>query len=620
MYVIGTAGHVDHGKSTLVEAITGIDPDRLQEEKDRGMTIDLGFAWLTLPSGQEVSVVDVPGHERFVKNMLAGVGGIDLALLLVAADEGVMPQTREHLAILDLLGVQRGVIVLTKKDLVDDEWLDLVTAEVEEVLTDTTLAQAPLVSVSGLTKEGLPLLLQTLDDLLAETPPKRDTGRPRLPIDRVFTIAGFGTIATGTLIDGSFTLGQEIEVQPQGLRSRIRGLQTHRQKVEVALPGTRVAANLAGLATDQLTRGDVVTSSDWLRPTMTVDARLRLLADVPSRLPHNAIRTLHTLASETLTKVRLLDGAELLPGQTGWVQLRLQRPLAICKGDSFILRSSSGTIGGGVVVDPYPKRHRRFHEETLTTLHAMEQGSPATVLLQSLEKRGPVEVSTLLKTAPFSQSDGQEAVETLVAQGEAVVLGGRRPAAGALMVSASVWRRVSETARQALSDYHRQHPLRSGMSKEELRTRLRLPPRAAAEALDLLLHEETLRENGPTVRLPEHHVQLSPAQEAQALELIKALEKDPYSPPSDLQMDSEIVSVLVEQRRVVRVTEGIFYSAPVYDAMAAKVTAYLQEHRKITVAEVRDMFSNSRKYALALMEHLDQQHVTRRVGDERVLR
>ena len=230
MYVIGTAGHVDHGKSTLVEAITGIDPDRLQEEKDRGMTIDLGFAWLTLPSGQEVSVVDVPGHERFVKNMLAGVGGIDLALLLVAADEGVMPQTREHLAILDLLGVQRGVIVLTKKDLVDDEWLDLVTAEVEEVLTDTTLAQAPLVSVSGLTKEGLPLLLQTLDDLLAETPPKRDTGRPRLPIDRVFTIAGFGTIATGTLIDGSFTLGQEIEVQPQGLRSRIRGLQTHRQK------------------------------------------------------------------------------------------------------------------------------------------------------------------------------------------------------------------------------------------------------------------------------------------------------------------------------------------------------------------------------------------------------
>ncbi|MBI2885889.1 MAG: selenocysteine-specific translation elongation factor [Chloroflexi bacterium] len=620
MYVIGTAGHVDHGKSTLVLALTGIDPDRLREEKERGMTIDLGFAWLALPSGQEVSIVDVPGHERFIKNMLAGVGGIDLALLVVATDEGVMPQTREHLAILDLLEVRHGAVAITKRDLVDQEWLELVAAEVEEVLQPTCLAGAPLVPVSAMTGEGLPQLLQTLDDLLKTTPPKRDTGRPRLPVDRVFTIAGFGTVVTGTLIDGSLKVGQEVEVTPARLRSRIRGLQTHKHKVEQALPGNRVAANLAGLSTEQVARGDVVTTPGWLRPTATVDVRLRLLPDLPRPLAHNASLTFHSLASEVPAKVRLLDAPELPPGQTGWAQLRLQRPLALGKGDFFILRSSVGTVGGGAIVDPYPRRHRRFHAETLTSLATLEQGAPEAILLQGLEKAEPMELSSLLKTSSLSQEEARRNIAMLIDHGQVVALGTRALDPGSQLLRAVTWSRVEQTAQQALAEYHRQAPLRSGMSKEELRSRLRLPARASAEAVELLLQKGIIEELGPVVHLPGHRVELSPQQEAQARAAIAALEKEPYSPPADLPADVEVLNALVEQRRVVRVGESVLFSAPVYDRMVEQIVAHLKGRERITVAEVRDMFNTSRKYALALMEHLDQQHVTRRVGDERVLR
>jgi selenocysteine-specific elongation factor len=289
MRVVGTAGHVDHGKSTLVEALTGIDPDRLKEEKEREMTIDLGFAWLTLPSGEQVGIVDVPGHKDFIKNMLAGVGGIDAALFVVAADEGVMPQTREHLAIVDLLQVRGGVVAITKKDLAEDEeWLELVMAEVAEELEGTVLAEAPIVPVSARTGEGLHALLEELDRYLQTTPARRDLGRPRLPVDRVFTIAGFGTVVTGTLSDGRLTAGQEVEILPQGLKTRIRGLQTHKEKIETAVPGSRVAINLGGVSTDQLKRGDVVTLSGALKPTRLIDVRLQYLADTPKPLKHNA--------------------------------------------------------------------------------------------------------------------------------------------------------------------------------------------------------------------------------------------------------------------------------------------------------------------------------------------
>jgi len=307
MFVLGTAGHIDHGKSVLVQALTGIDPDRLREEKERGMTIDLGFAWLKLPSGREVGIVDVPGHERFIKNMLAGVGGIDLALLIVAANEGVMPQTKEHLAILDLLGVKRGTVVITKKDLVDEEWLSLVTMEVEELIKPTTLSEAPIVTISALTGEGLPSLISAIDELLSSTEPRRDIGRPRLSIDRVFTISGSGTVVTGTLIDGSLSRGQEVEILPPSLKTRLRGLQTHKARIDTASPGSRVATNLTGVATLQLKRGDVLTNPGWLVPTTMLDAKLRLLPYLRRPLRHNATVSFHTGTAEAMAKVRMLD-------------------------------------------------------------------------------------------------------------------------------------------------------------------------------------------------------------------------------------------------------------------------------------------------------------------------
>ena len=313
MYVVGTAGHVDHGKSTLVEALTGIDPDRLAEEKERGLTIDLGFAWLRLPGGNEVSIVDVPGHERFVNNMLAGVGGIDLALLVVAADESVMPQTREHLAILDLLQIRRGLVAVTKRDLVDDDWLELVVADVEDVVRGTVLDGAPVVTVSATTREGLPQLVSTIEDLLDETPPKRDLGRPRLPIDRAFTISGFGTVVTGTLTDGNLAVGQQLELAVSGRSTRVRGLQSHRSKVEEAIPGVRVAANLTGVQAESISRGEVLTTPGWLKPSTAIDVHLRVIPDAPHPVRHNMFVTVHTGSSEAIARVRLLEEDAVRP-------------------------------------------------------------------------------------------------------------------------------------------------------------------------------------------------------------------------------------------------------------------------------------------------------------------
>jgi selenocysteine-specific elongation factor len=326
MYVLGTAGHIDHGKSLLVQALTGIDPDRLREEKERGMTIELGFAWLKLPGGREVGIVDVPGHERFVKHMLAGVGGIDLALLIVAANEGVMPQTREHLAILDLIGVRRGIVVITKKDLVDEELLTLVRMEIEEIIAGTSIAGAPILSVSALTGAGLPELVAAIDKLL-------DTTEPRPDVDRVFTIAGSGTVVTGTLIDGSLTVGQEVEIVPSGLKSRLRGLQTHKSKIDMASPGSRVAANLVGVTTARLQRGDVVTRPGWLKPASFLTVRLKLIPYLQRPLRHGAEVSFHTLAAEAMAKVRLLERDELRPGDSTWAQLTLEKPLAVIEGD-----------------------------------------------------------------------------------------------------------------------------------------------------------------------------------------------------------------------------------------------------------------------------------------------
>ena len=618
--MIGTAGHVDHGKSTLVQALTGIDPDRLQEEKARGMTIDLGFAWLRLPGGTEVSVVDVPGHERFIKNMLAGVGGIDLALLVVAADEGVMPQTREHLAIVDLLGITSGVVAITKRDLVDEEWLELVRADVEEALAGTSLAGAPLVPCSATTRAGLDELLRTLEARLVETAPKRDIGRPRLAIDRAFTIAGFGTVVTGTLVDGALRLGQEVAVLPAGLRSRVRGLQTHRTKVEVARPGSRVAVNLPGIATEQVNRGDVLTTPGWLEPAAALDVRLHAVRDLPRPLRHNTTVTFHTGAAEVEARLRLLDRDDVPGGDEAWAQLRLERPLAVVRGDRFVIRSSNETLGGGRVVDTRARRHRRHHAPTLRTLASLSEGTAEDALYTLIERVQPVAQAALGRQTELGDEEIARAVDALASTGRVLRLGSGEAKPEALLFTVSEVQRLTEAVAGMLDGFFRDHPLRAGMPREEIKSRLRLQPRPFAALLAHWLAEGTLVETGSLLAPPGREVTLAPGQRQTADAFVRELTAHPYAPQPAALPDAELLAYLAEQGAVVPVAEGVVFARAAYDEMVERITAHLREHGSVTLAQVRDLFGTSRKYAQGLLEHMDERRITRRVGDERVLR
>jgi selenocysteine-specific elongation factor len=627
VHVIGTAGHVDHGKSTLVQALTGINPDRLREEQEREMTIDLGFAWLTLPNGESVGIVDVPGHRDFIENMLAGVGGIDAALFVIAADEGVMPQTREHLAILDLLRIPGGVVALTKIDLIDDpDWLELVQADVSEALQGTVLDGAPIIPVSARTGQGLAELTAALQEVLARTPPRPDRGRPRLWIDRVFTIGGFGTVVTGTLVDGHLEVGQEVEILPRGLRARIRGLQTHKTRIQRAVPGSRVAINLTGISKQDLARGDLVTTPGWLRPTTLTDVRLDLLRDAPFPLKHNAFVKFFCGSAETVARVRLLGTETLAPGESGWVQLELDDPLPLVRGDRFIIRvpSPAVTVGGGEVVDPNPgRKHRRFRPEVLARLETLARGTPAEVLLQTLERRGPLTVRDLLEVSGLGEA-APEALAELFSTGDAVVLDAvPEPAPARLVVSRSWWSATTARMRDELAAYHARYPLRPGMSREELRSALRLDPRAYNGLLARAAADGLIVDEAATVRLPEHQVRFTPQQQQAVDDLLARFRAAPYATPSVKEaaalVGEEVLGVLLARGDLVQVSPEVIFLRETYEEMVERIRAHIQQQGSITLAQVRDLFQTSRKYAQALLEYLDGVGVTRRVGDERVL-
>jgi len=638
MYVIGTAGHVDHGKSTLVCTLTGIDPDRLREEKLREMTIDLGFAWLTLPGGEPVGFVDVPGHRDFINNMLAGVGGIDAVLFVIAADEGVMPQTREHLAILDLLDVNQGVIALTKTDLVEsEEWIELVAADVLETLEGTALEGSPIIPVSARDRVGIDELVSALEEMLSHVEPRRDLGRPRLPIDRVFTISGFGVVVTGTLTDGYFKVGQEVEIQPSGRRARVRGLQTHKEKLEQASPGSRVAMNLSGISKDDLRRGDVVTAPGWLHSTVLADVQLRYLPTIGKPLRHNTWLKFFSGASETLARVRLLGGDTLSPGDTGWAQLSLQDPQALVKGDRFIVRIPSPpmTVGGGIVVDPNPgRKHRRLRREVIDRLETLAQGSPADVLLQDLERRGPIPINELVSGV---QGDSRwNALEDLIREGKAVTLDAGFIARSqgdpikdtlhpkTLVASRTWWSKSKDQLLEMLSSYHRQAPLQLGMSREALRSGLGLPPKVFNALLERARAESILLDEGALVRLLSHQVRLSKEQQQKVDGLIRRFRLQPYAPPSVKEciqaVGEHVLGALLQRGDLLQVSADVVFLPETYADMKTRVSDYIVNNGSITLAQVRDMFETSRKYAQALIEYLDSQGVTKRVGDRRVLR
>jgi selenocysteine-specific elongation factor len=619
MHVIGTAGHVDHGKSTLVLALTGIDPDRLAEEKARQMTIDLGFAWLNL-DGQEVGVVDVPGHRDFIENMLAGVGGIDLALFVIAADEGVMPQTREHLAILDLLQVERGVVALTKIDLVSDpDWLELVELEISDVLAGTVLAGAPIVPVSARTGQGLSALRETLLQALRECPPAVDLGRPRLPVDRVFTLPGFGTIVTGTLAGGRLRVGDDVELQPGGLKGRIRGLQTHKTKRDVALPGSRVAVNLTGIDHTEVARGQVVAAPGTLRSSQLIDVTYRHLPDSDSPLEHNEAVKLFVGSAEVSTHARVIGRDNIPPGENGWLQLALAAPVAVDRGDRFILRrpSPGSTLGGGRVLDPLPgRRHRRFREDVLGRFNALEKGSPEELLLETLNRLGPSPAVTLLEKAGLNSQEGRQALDGLVTGGQVLALGKLVASPGALQA-------LQERAVALVAAYHQDFPLRAGLDREELRSRLQVTGAVFAPLLAQLQDEGRLVEQGTLLRLPAHTITFSAEQQAGIDQLRNFLAAKGVNSPSVKEckalVGESVYFALVDLGELRPLSEEVVYAAAEYDRLLGIIRGHLQAHGTINAATVRDLLGTSRKYAIALLEHLDELRVTRRVGDERVL-
>ncbi len=630
MHVIGTAGHVDHGKSTLIAALTGTHPDRLKEEQEREMTIELGFGWMVLPGGEEVGMVDVPGHRDFIGNMLAGVGSLDSVLLVIAADEGVMPQTREHLAILDLLQIPGGLIVLTKTDLAPDPaWLDLLESDVRLAVQGSILQEAPILRVSARTGEGMGPLQQAIAAALAAAPSRPDLGRPRLPIDRVFSMSGFGTVVTGTLLDGAFSVGDEVEILPSGLKARIRGLQTHRKKEPSARPGSRTAMNISGVAASEVTRGEVVVHTGQYGPAGRLDARFHLLKDASTPLFHGAEVKVFSGASETMAAVRVLGAERLLPGEEGWLQLELRTPLVAVRGDRYILRrpSPGETIGGGVIVDHQPSgRHKRFDDSVLRSLESRLRGSPADVIYEAASSTGLASLREITVLSRLEEGAASEGLQELVGQGRLLLLeaGSLSPQADLLAAPSFFWDALVTRALDVLTAYHKSFPLRQGIPREELKSRLKLDSRGFQALLRDLESSGRIRSQAALLAVPGHSVEFSPAQRSQVDSLMRKFDDSPYAPPSfkecQAALGAELLAVLIERGDLLLVSDEVLFRRSDYDAMKAALRSALANGQRITLAQVRDLFGTTRKYAQALLEHLDAAGFTLREGEYRTLR
>jgi len=639
-FIIGTAGHIDHGKTELVKALTGTDTDRLKEEKERGISIELGFAELKLPNGVAAGVVDVPGHEHFVKNMLAGATGFDLVLLVVAADDGVMPQTVEHLAIVDLLGVSDGVVAITKADLVEEDMLELVKEDVAETLRGTAMEGAEMVVTSSRTGQGLDDLLQALTRAAERVRAKDSEGPFRLPVDRVFTLRGIGTVVTGTLWEGSVSDGDEAVVQPSGRRLRVRNVQVHGEEVERAYAGQRVAMNLPGISKEEVTRGDVIVSPGHLRPTMMADAQLHLLQGAPQPLKNRARVRFHHGTSEIMARVVLLGGREELPpGESHPVQLRLEKPAVLRYGDRFIIRSYSPitTIGGGRILDSHPRKHRHHQVEVLEELEVRGRGNPAQLVLLALEERGlPMSMAGLVERLELKASAVEGAVKDLLAEGKLVELEGE---GGPFYLEATRLEVLMDTMAGLVEELHSANPLKAGVEKEVLRQRLgerlakgRKYQLAAEDFLSLLRAAERagrLETEGGKVRVAGKGRALGERERALLGDLESLIREGGFSPPlfkelgEKLGVDRnrlrDLLNILLEEGKIEQVNPEYFLAAGKLAEAEEKVVAFLSGREKLAVADLRDMLGASRKYAIPLLEYLDRKKVTRREGDYRVL-
>ena len=619
--ILGTAGHIDHGKSSLVKALTGIDPDRLKEEKERGITIDIGFADIRFPEDDlTVGIVDVPGHEKLISNMLAGAGGIDIVLMVIAADEGIMPQSREHLAICNLLKIKSGLIALTKADLVEQEWIELVSDEVKGFVKGTFLENAPIVPVSSKTGQNLDLLKKEIKDLALKVAPKTSGGLFRLPIDRVFSLKGFGTVITGTAISGSISVDDMLHIMPKDISTKVRGLHSHGKTITTARAGQRVAVNLQSVEKEELSRGDVAVSPSGFSSTKTIDAYLELLGDAPL-LKSKSLVHFYIGTAETIARVILYENEELKAGESCYCQFRLQEPVIAVSGDRYIIRRFSPleTLGGGEVLDPSPQRRRK--KDGIHDLQALHKGSLEEKISLKIEKAGTsgIPVSAINGWINAEIQTIADAVARLIKAGEIV-----RHEDVLLHKKTSDF--LQEKINGLVGAFHKKNPLKPGMPKEEVRTLLKTDQKLfnfLLPGFKNIIVEKDL------IRLKDFKIALSGSEETYRSKIIDMLEKGGFQPPAKAEMAemlkigqkqfADILNILTKEKAIVRINDSLYLSAASYESMMSLLKNFFSGKAEITIADFRDLLKTSRKYALPFLEYLDSSRITLRTGDVRKL-
>jgi selenocysteine-specific elongation factor len=629
--ILGTAGHIDHGKTTLIKALTGINTDRLKEEQKRGITIDLGFAHMTLPSGRTVGIVDVPGHEKFIKNMLAGAGGIDMVLLVIAADEGVMPQTREHLNILKLLNVKRGLIVLTKKDLVDEEWLDMVIEEVREEVRGTFLEKAPIIPVSSTTGEGLKQLVAAIDEMCREEFIKDRESPFRLPVDRVFSLQGIGTVVTGSLLCGMVKTGDEVEIFPEGRNTRVRSIEVHGESRDKAEAGQRTALNLADVKTGDIQRGDIVAPFGTLFSVSKAYAYLKLIDDAPGPLKNRARIRLHIGTKEALARVDLIDVEELSPGEESFVLLLMEEPIACVYKDYYVIRSYSPvtTIGGGQILFVNPKRVKKDRrKEALEALKRTFSGELKDFVVTLLRIFGR-EYLSLRDICPYAGKNVKqmgEVATALNAEGRALLL---KVSGEDVLFDTSFYNDIARETLAIIQDYHKKFPLNEGIAKEELRSRINLEPGIFEALLGKWMNEGLVEGRGNIIKKKGFSVVLSPLQQEISGKIQQIFTESGWAPPTIEEVMSkfpsnqekdvkDVLLRLTGEGKLIKINEDIYMSAEWVEKALHLLQQYFVENKELAVSAFRDMLGTSRKYALPLLEYMDSIKATRRVKEVRI--
>ncbi|MBN1474568.1 MAG: selenocysteine-specific translation elongation factor [Syntrophaceae bacterium] len=631
-FVLGTAGHVDHGKTALIKALTGTDTDRLKEEKERGITIELGFASLALPSGQALGIVDVPGHEKFIKHMVSGAAGIDLVMMIIAADEGIMPQTKEHLNICSLLGIRTGLVALTKIDMVENDWLELVKTEIREFLKGTFLEGAPVIPVSALKQKGINELTAALDTAVKNIPEKNDCGIFRLPVDRVFTMKGFGTVVTGTLISDSISVGEDVLILPEEISARIRGIQVHNQATQEATAGQRTAINLQGTEKDSLQRGDVLVRPGTVIPTIRLDVFIEYLKNNAKSLKNRALTRLHTGTSEIIARVILMEKDELAPGENGFAQLILEKKDVVVAGDHFVLRSYSPitTIGGGLIIDPLPPKHKRLNKKVIEELSTLLNGTLPKKIEVILERTGFA--GTNLRHLAFrlgtSAKNIKEALQSILSQKTALITDKEETN----IISASFYEKLAKNAAEIITQYQKKNPLREGISKEELKASLGrdISPKLFFMLLQNLTANKTIEVDKETVRLFGHKVTLADDLNIMRQRISKIYDEAALTPPSlkdvissfpDRKAEAQnIINLMLKEGGLIKINEELIFARDVLDNLRKNYKALLVKEGKATPVSFKELTGLSRKYIIPLMEYFDTNKLTLRVGDHRILR